>query len=243
MATSKLLKPTNVTISIPEFTDQPDQRVNSNCIDKEADAINTLSEQLENYYKSPTTTTDFNNITSDGIYKFDWTSNGSTYHRPANQGGQLIVCVKDTIKTQIYMTSSTEMFIRGYHDNAWESWKKLGDIASGSWTPVFDRSTVTVSNATYIRVGNLVTAKARLTITASNAQNDYLLISGNAPAPVAGVPIQGEWSANTGKYGVLSSSGSTSVWFTYQGAEYCLNNLGLTTARELYITITYFTAW
>ena len=46
MATSKLLKPTNVTISIPEFTDQPDQRVNSNCIDKEADAINTLSEQI-----------------------------------------------------------------------------------------------------------------------------------------------------------------------------------------------------
>ena len=49
MATSKLLKPTNVTISIPEFTDQPDQRVNSNCIDKSADAINTLSEQMANY--------------------------------------------------------------------------------------------------------------------------------------------------------------------------------------------------
>ena len=46
MATSKLLKPTNVTISIPEFTDQPDQRVNSNCLDKEADAINALSEQI-----------------------------------------------------------------------------------------------------------------------------------------------------------------------------------------------------
>ena len=46
MATSKLLKPTNVTISIPAFTDQPDQRVNSNCIDKEADAINSLSDQI-----------------------------------------------------------------------------------------------------------------------------------------------------------------------------------------------------
>ena len=48
MATSKLLKPTNVTISIPEFTDQPDQRVNSNGLDKEADAINALSEQIAN---------------------------------------------------------------------------------------------------------------------------------------------------------------------------------------------------
>lgn len=43
MATSKTLTPTNVTISIPEMTDRPDQSVNSNCIDKEADAINALN--------------------------------------------------------------------------------------------------------------------------------------------------------------------------------------------------------
>ena len=46
MATSKTLTPTNVTIQIPAFTDQPDQRVNSNCIDKEADAINALNSNL-----------------------------------------------------------------------------------------------------------------------------------------------------------------------------------------------------
>ena len=46
MATSKTLTPTNVTIQIPAFTDKPDQRVNSNCIDKEADAINALSDQM-----------------------------------------------------------------------------------------------------------------------------------------------------------------------------------------------------
>ena len=46
MATSKTLTPTNVTIQIPAFADKPDQRVNSNCIDKEADAINALSEQI-----------------------------------------------------------------------------------------------------------------------------------------------------------------------------------------------------
>jgi len=43
MATSKTLAPTNVTISIPAMTDQPDASVFSNCIDKEADAINTLN--------------------------------------------------------------------------------------------------------------------------------------------------------------------------------------------------------
>ena len=46
MATSKTLAPTGVTIQIPEFTDQPDQRVNSNCIDKEADAINALNNNI-----------------------------------------------------------------------------------------------------------------------------------------------------------------------------------------------------
>lgn len=48
MATSKTLTPTNVTIQIPEFTDQPDQRVNSNCIDKEADAINAINSKIGN---------------------------------------------------------------------------------------------------------------------------------------------------------------------------------------------------
>lgn len=48
MATSKTLTPTNVTIQIPAFTEKPDQRVNSNCIDKEADAINALSDQIGN---------------------------------------------------------------------------------------------------------------------------------------------------------------------------------------------------
>lgn len=49
MATSKTLTPTGVTIQIPEFTDQPDQRVNSNCIDKEADAINSLNNNINTF--------------------------------------------------------------------------------------------------------------------------------------------------------------------------------------------------
>lgn len=46
MATSKTLAPTNVTISIPAMTDQPDASVFSNCVDKEADAINALNSKL-----------------------------------------------------------------------------------------------------------------------------------------------------------------------------------------------------
>lgn len=61
MATSKTLSPTNVTISIPAMTDTPDAAVFSNCIDKEADAINTLSSQIS--YK---TISDFNDFIPTG---------------------------------------------------------------------------------------------------------------------------------------------------------------------------------
>ena len=59
MATSKTLAPTGVTIQIPDFTEKPDQRVNSNCIDKEADAINELNNNF-NTIQSVTVTTGTN---------------------------------------------------------------------------------------------------------------------------------------------------------------------------------------
>lgn len=40
MATNKTINPTSQTVSIPEFTDQPDARVYSNDIDKAIDGIN-----------------------------------------------------------------------------------------------------------------------------------------------------------------------------------------------------------
>ena len=49
MATSKTLAPTGVTIQIPAMTDVPDQSVNSNCIDKLGDAVNTLNSQIAVY--------------------------------------------------------------------------------------------------------------------------------------------------------------------------------------------------
>jgi len=48
MATSKTLTPTNETISIPAMTDVPDASVFSNCVDKEADAINALNGKITN---------------------------------------------------------------------------------------------------------------------------------------------------------------------------------------------------
>lgn len=67
MATSKTLTPTNVTIQIPAFTDKPDQRLNSNCIDKEADAINELSNKLA---RQQITVTKATGISTHGTYAY-----------------------------------------------------------------------------------------------------------------------------------------------------------------------------
>lgn len=67
MATSKTLAPTNVTISIPAMGDQPDASVFSNCIDKEADAINTLNSKLIEY-TTMTSGTNLNSLTTKANY-------------------------------------------------------------------------------------------------------------------------------------------------------------------------------
>ena len=67
MAISKTLTPTNVTIQIPDFTDRPDQRANSNCIDKEADAINALNTHLTNYLNAVTQNLSYNYPTTEII--------------------------------------------------------------------------------------------------------------------------------------------------------------------------------
>lgn len=69
MATSKLIKPTNVTVQIPAFTDQPDNRVNTNCIDKAIDGINALSDQIATKHTQLTFTTNSYYRNTMNIYK------------------------------------------------------------------------------------------------------------------------------------------------------------------------------
>lgn len=57
MATNKTLNPTGVTIAIPAMADKPDASVFSNCIDKEADAINTLNSNKTQILKETSTLT------------------------------------------------------------------------------------------------------------------------------------------------------------------------------------------
>lgn len=139
MATSKTLTPTNVTIQIPAFTDKPDQRVNSNCIDKEADAINALSDQIGNitndswYQKlttgklmearveagsQPTTINDF--------------YHGLTYVSQTSQGAPVQYCIILAFSVATYVfqlafpVNTTQMYIRsGSTSGNWGNWKQI----------------------------------------------------------------------------------------------------------------------
>lgn len=71
MATSKTLTPTNVTIQIPAMTDAPDQSVNSNCIDKLGDAVNTLNSQISTFIKVENGSATIASIAAGGIASTD----------------------------------------------------------------------------------------------------------------------------------------------------------------------------
>lgn len=146
MATSKLLKPTNVTISIPEFTDQPDQRVNSNGLDKEADAINALSEHLANidgidassFTAGAKYTIESSRIQILGVYAF------ATLHAVANQSASS----SDVIATAPanYRPTSNATSIMCFYKTAngdafqyWASYSTLntsGDVKQGAVSSV-----------------------------------------------------------------------------------------------------------
>lgn len=88
MATNKTINPTNQTVSIPAFTDQPDARVFSNGIDKSIDGIN------KNY-------TDIGKIQS----SLAIVATGNT-HVAINAGQYVYVKGHSTLNDGLYIASS-----------------------------------------------------------------------------------------------------------------------------------------
>lgn len=135
MATSKTLAPTNQTIQIPAMGDAPDASVFSNCIDKEADAINSLNSQT--WKKTEATYTggvDANNYTTAGFYAV-----GITSHSPfgANAAyGVLMVFTTNQGGVQ-------QMFIAGHNGNLYIRGKNTSSDSFSVWHRV---STTAQSN-------------------------------------------------------------------------------------------------
>ena len=79
MATTKTLNPTNQTITLAEFTEKPDNRVNVNNDSKLADAVNALNSKITN---------------SPRIHAFSVPANGSVTLTPSEGlGGAYIVFI------------------------------------------------------------------------------------------------------------------------------------------------------
>ena len=126
MATSKTLTPTNVTIQIPEFTDQPDQRVNSNCIDKEADAINALNNNIANINTQISiqtkTSISAKTLTTTGMYFLNAgctdSASGSAHFMVVYASGSQIIQIA-------YLAFENSAYLRSYYNSTWSNWKEL----------------------------------------------------------------------------------------------------------------------
>lgn len=176
MATSKLLKPTNVTISIPEFTDQPDQRVNSNCIDKEADAINSLSEHIASKQFIPAANdsllTWINNNCTKETLPFSFVKAGSTTmsDTPSEMGSAEFVGLVTGHDTRMLVTimqyTSGRTFRRAIFNSAWQTSWTIPDFTENlEISGIY--SGLTASNASLLRQGRSCTLSIELTAGSS----------------------------------------------------------------------------
>lgn len=174
MATSKTLTPTNVTISIPEFTDQPDQRVNSNCIDKEADAINALSAK----FTDTPAVTDLNNATANNtIYRFN---TGASNNPGYNYGLVFVMAEGNNVKQFAINRGGTEagsISIRSRGSQAtWGDWKEVAGTSRTTYTLSAYDSRVT-GDAFIYKTGNICVLTGYITyaMTPTSSQTSALV--------------------------------------------------------------------
>lgn len=136
MATSKTLTPTNVTIQIPEFTDQPDQRVNSNCIDKEADAINSLNTAIGTLQGQASRTIQWISSGSlddctDPTKVYSW-GNVSISNIPAIYAKMYYI--PGDVPMQYCVTNDGTSSMIRVNTGSWSSWTYIASIANtNSW--------------------------------------------------------------------------------------------------------------
>lgn len=121
MATSKTLAPTNVTISIPAMADAPDASVFSNCVDKEADAINALNSKITSVSKS--------NGTANTTY--------CSSVPPYMKMGKVCIISGDAVVTTAIPNNGVYVLGTGYptpqtHDTEWTYWGVMIDRSGGN---------------------------------------------------------------------------------------------------------------
>lgn len=128
MATSKTLAPTNVTISIPAMADAPDASVFSNCVDKEADAINALNSNLRtNRTPAISSLSSDTDILSYGNGAYQVSLSASSDYLPTQWGTLIVMFSGVSYGVAIYVTTAGSMYVRH---------KKNASEWHNSWTAV-----------------------------------------------------------------------------------------------------------
>jgi len=173
MATSKTLTPTNETISIPAMTDQPDASVFSNCVDKEADAINALNSQLTSVSSGS-----LHDIVKTGVYFLT----SAVTDKPVMEsgyGGTYQVAVGGNAQNPVIAGT----FISMYDNSVW-SIKCL----NGTWTYTnisgTTYGTLDGQEITWERTGNVVAIYFNgKTVTTASTWTSLLTMPDSFPRP------------------------------------------------------------
>lgn len=155
MATSKTLTPTNVTISIPAMTDQPNASVLANCADKEADAINALNSQIARTNVGVTL-----NATGNQYFTH------SATHGNKRTG---VYSVGIAVTTKAEVPSNTELNIGSVSVNP--PWTATGYVVVNNSSMLVGGVQISASGGIYIRLNDSVPSGRDLIIFAMT--NDY----------------------------------------------------------------------
>ena len=213
MATSKTLTPTNVTIQIPDFTDQPDQRVNSNCIDKEADAINSLNTAIANYVTAGgvskyVSTGSMDDIKTPGRYFY---ANQLT-NRPSTTDGYLDVYALNAnyIKQIAHESITYKMYVRYCNNGTWSSWDSYAlTNAIQTVTPTIDTTRVQSGTVECVIKGGWAFISGSAFIFKAGGNNQNGVITG---VPKAALQVNTKFGgADAGKTADIHNAGD-GIW-------------------------------
>lgn len=135
MATSKTLRPTNTTVSIPAMTDRPNQSVNSNTMSALADAVNNLYNNANNYAlkadsSSIADNTNLNTITTPGMY---YSNNVTTTNKPSdltsNYFHLMVIGLVGTVIQICFDLGGSLMCVRGIFGTTVGDWRRVSWVS------------------------------------------------------------------------------------------------------------------
>ena len=185
MATSKTLAPTNVTISIPAMADAPDASVFSNCVDKEADAINALNSQKgsKNTISSDTEILGY----APGAYMIALSA--ASEYLPERWGTLIIDKSGTTYGVATFIATNGTIYTRHMNGSSWHGdWARQTVVSTVKSVTTGADGTVIISDYGFDKVVSITMESVNnyfCAIRKSQSGNILLFVYGTSFTPVA----------------------------------------------------------